>query len=150
MTNSLTIRPLTANDFDLWKPLWSDYLTFYKSSVPDEVTTASFARLSNPQCRERGAFVAEFNEEMIGFVHYITHAHNWHVEDVVYLQDLFVSPSQRGQGAARKLIEQVYAQADANGTPTVYWLTQDFNTTARKLYDSIGSLTPFIKYQRPL
>ena len=47
----------------------------------------------------------------------------------------------------RKLIEAVYAAADANGTPRVYWLTQDFNTTSRKLYDRVSELTPFIKYK---
>jgi len=30
----------------------------------------------------------------------------------------------------------------------VYWLTQDFNHTARNLYDRVAQLTPFIKYQR--
>jgi len=33
--------------------------------------------------------------------------------------------------------------------PAVYWLTQDFNTEARHLYDRIGVLTSFIKYVRP-
>ncbi|MEO0864584.1 MAG: GNAT family N-acetyltransferase, partial [Pseudomonadota bacterium] len=46
------------------------------------------------------------------------------------------------------LIEAVYAAADAAGAPSVYWLTQDFNTQARKLYDRIGTLSPFIKYDR--
>jgi len=42
----------------------------------------------------------------------------------------------------------VYDAADENGTPTVYWLTQDFNATARQLYDRIANVTPFIKYNR--
>jgi len=46
------------------------------------------------------------------------------------------------------LIEAVYQAADSNGTPTVYWLTQDFNTAARTLYDRIATVTPFIKYNR--
>ena len=48
----------------------------------------------------------------------------------------------------RALIEAVYAEADRRGTPAVYWMTQDFNTTARQLYDRIAKLTPFIKYSR--
>ncbi|MEM8698454.1 MAG: GNAT family N-acetyltransferase, partial [Pseudomonadota bacterium] len=28
------------------------------------------------------------------------------------------------------------------------WTTQHFNTQGRRLYDRIGSLTPFVKYQR--
>lgn len=44
---------------------------------------------------------------------------------------------------------EFYAQADTDGCPAVYWLTQDFNAEARKLYDRVGVLTPFIKYARP-
>ena len=32
--------------------------------------------------------------------------------------------------------------------PNVYWLTQEFNATARRLYDRVGRATPFIKYRR--
>ena len=67
---------------------------------------------------------------------------------MIYLQDLYVSDAARGTGAGRALIEAVYAAGDAAGSPTVYWLTQDFNENGRRLYDRVGSLTPFIKYQR--
>ena len=55
----------------------------------------------------------------------------------------------RGQGVGRALIQAVYDAADAAGAPSVYWLTQDFNAEARRLYDRIGVVTPFIKYARP-
>ncbi|MGX1306119.1 GNAT superfamily N-acetyltransferase [Amorphus suaedae] len=67
---------------------------------------------------------------------------------VCYLQDLFVSPDVRGSGAGRALIEAVYEAADAAGAEQVYWLTQTFNETARRLYDRVASVTPFIKYRR--
>lgn len=76
-----------------------------------------------------------------------THAHNWHARDVCYLQDLFVTPTARGTGAGRALIEASYA--DAHDLAATYWLTKEDNTQARRLYDEIGTLTPFIKYQRP-
>jgi hypothetical protein len=47
------------------------------------------------------------------------------------------------------LIEAVYAAADAQGCPRVYWLTQEFNAAGRRLYDRVGELTPFIRYDRP-
>ena len=59
-------------------------------------------------------------------------------------------PDVRGTGVGRALIEAVYEAADTEGAPSVYWLTQDFNTEARKLYDRIGQVSPFIKYGRPL
>ncbi|NIY72716.1 GNAT family N-acetyltransferase [Marivivens donghaensis] len=145
---TLAIRPLRAEDEAVWRKLWSEYLVFYESGVTEEVYAATFKRLIDPARTQQNALVAEQGGEVIGFVHYIYHAHNWKVEDVCYLQDLYVNADVRGTGAGRALIEAVYAAADANGTPTVYWMTQDFNENARKLYDRIGQLTPFIKYSR--
>lgn len=148
MSQPLTIRPLTPEDRAQWEPLWRGYLTFYETELPQEIYDTTFARLTDPAHSERAALVAEKDGVLIGLVHYIFHAHNWHIEDVCYLQDLFVSDAARGTGAGRALIEGVYKVADDNGTPTVYWTTQEDNTTARQLYDRIGKLTPFIKYTR--
>jgi GNAT superfamily N-acetyltransferase len=82
-------------------------------------------------------------------VHYLFHRHGWKIENTCYLQDLFTAPDARGRGVARALIEAVYTEADRQGAPVVYWLTQDFNHTARALYDKVAVKTPFIKYQRP-
>lgn len=144
----VTLRPLTSNDYEQWHRLWTGYLTFYETSVADEVYTTTFARLIDPERKAQNALVAEQDGALIGLVHYIYHPHNWRLEDVCYLQDLYADPEVRGTGVGRKLIEAVYNAADANGTPTVYWLTQDFNTTARQLYDRIATVTPFIKYNR--
>ena len=145
---SVTVRPLRPEDEAVWKNLWTAYLEFYESSVPEVVYATTFARLIDPNHPSRFCLVAEADGRVLGLVHAIYHEHNWRVEDVCYLQDLFVHPDARGTGMGRALIEAVYAAADANGTPTVYWMTQDFNTTARQLYDRIATKTPFIKYQR--
>jgi GNAT superfamily N-acetyltransferase len=62
----------------------------------------------------------------------VFHRHAWKVENVCYLQDLYADPDVRGTGIGRALIEAVYAEADAPARPRVYWLTQDFNITARQ------------------
>ncbi len=143
-----TIRPLRAADEEVWRRLWTAYLEFYETSVPEEVYRTTFARLLSDDPREFRALLAEQDGEVIGLTHFLFHRHCWKIENVVYLQDLYVAPEARGTGAGRALIEAVYAAADAAGCPTVYWLTQDFNATARRLYDRIATLTPFIKYQR--
>ena len=51
-------------------------------------------------------------------------------------------------GVGQALMGAVYAAADANGTPSAYWLTQEENTEARKLYDRVAQVTDFIKYGR--
>ena len=144
----LKIRPLVAVDRADWGQMWSDYLSFYDTDVAPEIYETTFARLINPANQVQNALVAERDGAAVGIVHYIYHAHNWRAEDVCYLQDLYAKEAVRGQGIGRALIEAVYAAADANGTPSVYWMTQDFNENARLLYDRIGTLTPFIKYSR--
>ena len=145
---ALDIRPLRAEDETEWRRLWTAYLVFYESSVSEEVYQTTFARLIDPKRKQQCGLLAELDGKAVGLVHYIYHAHNWRVEDVCYLQDLYADPDVRGKGIGRALIEAVYKAADDNGTPAVYWMTQEFNHTARQLYDRIGTLTPFIKYQR--
>lgn len=143
-----TIRPLRPGDHDQWRQLWTGYLQFYQTSVPEEVYASTFARLLGSDPRDFSALVADQDGTLLGLTHYLFHRHCWKIEDVCYLQDLYVAPEARGTGLGRALIEAVYAAADAHGAAGVYWLTQADNTTARRLYDRIGTLTPFVKYRR--
>ncbi len=143
------IRPLHADDETAWRALWRDYLTFYKSTVPEDVYASTFARLLGTDEQDYHCLIAEQDSTPVGLVHYLFHRHCWRIENVCYLQDLFADPSVRGTGVGRQLIEAVYAAADAAGAPSVYWMTQDDNFTGRQLYDRVGQLTNFIKYQRP-
>lgn len=145
---TVIVRDLRAEDEPQWRTLWTGYLEFYETSVPEEVYQTYFQRLLGDDPQDYHGLVAERDGELIGLTHYLFHRHGWRIENVIYLQDLYVSEAARGTGAGRALIEAVYARADAAGCPSVYWLTQDFNKTARQLYDRIATETPFIKYQR--
>ncbi|TVQ55887.1 MAG: GNAT family N-acetyltransferase [Rhodobacteraceae bacterium] len=143
-----TTRPLAAADRAVWDQLWTGYLAFYETTRPPGLFDATFRRLLDPAEPMHG-LVAEQDGAVVGLVHYIFHRHCWFEADVCYLQDLFVDPAVRGTGAGRALIEAVYAAADAAGSASVYWMTQEFNYRGRMLYDRIGVKTPFIKYARP-
>jgi GNAT superfamily N-acetyltransferase len=142
------IRPLAPSDESAWRDLWRGYLEFYETELPEEIYATSFARLVDPAVTDYHGLVALQDGRPVGLAHYIFHRHGWQVEDITYLQDLYVVPETRGTGAGRALIEAVYAAADAAGKPNVYWLTQTFNTTARQLYDRVASATPFMEYRR--
>lgn len=143
------IRPLRPDDKAEWRRLWTAYLAFYNTTVPETVYASTFARLLGDDPQDFSALVAERDGALVGLVHFLFHRHAWKVENVCYLQDLYVDPATRGTGLGRQLIEAVYSAADAAGAPAVYWLTQDFNAQARLLYDRIAKVTPFIRYVRP-
>ena len=145
----ITIRPIETADRAVWESLWTGYLEYYETSVTPEVYETSFTRLLGNDPNEFHGLIAELDGKAVGLVHYLFHRHMWKTENTVYLQDLYTSPDARGQGVGKLLIEAVYQAADDAGCPSVYWLTQDFNQTARRLYDHVGKLTPFIRYNRP-
>jgi GNAT superfamily N-acetyltransferase len=142
------VRPIGPGDEAAWRRLWKGYLDFYETELPEEVYATSFARLTDPAVEDYHGLLALADGAPVGLAHFIFHRHGWQVADVCYLQDLYVAPQARGTGAGRTLIEAVYAAADAAGRPVVYWLTQDFNTTARRLYDRLATVTAFVKYRR--
>ena len=144
----MKIRPLAKADYEEWRVLWVAYLDFYETSLKAEVIDETFSRfIDNDQIRQN-ALVAESTDELVGLVHYIFHLDTWAIQEICYLQDLFVIPQNRGKKIGQLLIEGVYERADKYGAPSVYWLTQEFNVTARKLYDRMADLTPFVHYER--
>ncbi|QYK39962.1 MAG: GNAT family N-acetyltransferase [Paracoccaceae bacterium] len=144
----LTLRPIAAADRDDWARLWTGYLDYYETRVTPEVYDSTFARLLSGGAGEFRGLLALSEGRAVGLVHFLFHRHCWKIENVCYLQDLFTDPEVRGLGVARALIEAVYAAADAEGAPAVYWLTQEFNYRGRMLYDQVGIRTPFIRYNR--
>jgi GNAT superfamily N-acetyltransferase len=144
----VVIRPLRAGDEADWRRLWTAYLEFYGAVVTEEVYQTSFARLLGDDPQDFNGLIALVGGVPMGLTHYLFHRHGWKVENVCYLQDLYVSPDARGTGLGRRLIEAVYAAADEAGAPGVYWLTQEFNATARVLYDRVAKVSPFIRYNR--
>ena len=145
----LEIRNLRQEDKVEWAKLWTGYLEFYQSTLPQSVYDATFNALLSDDPHSPSGLMACLDGKPVGLVHYLFHAHCWRPEGICYLQDLFTAEQARGHGAGRALIKAVYKAADARNVSGVYWTTQDFNATARRLYDQIGVLTPFIKYARP-
>lgn len=144
----LKISATIASDEADWRRLWGDYLAFYETVLPEAVYATSFARLIDPAVTRYNGLIARLDGEAVGIANYIFHCHGWQVDEICYLQDLFVASGARGTGAGRALLQAVFDAADAAGRPNVYWLTQADNARARLLYDAMGSVTPFIKYRR--
>jgi GNAT superfamily N-acetyltransferase len=142
-----TVRPLEPRDFDAWLPLWDGYNSFYRNEVTAEVTENTFRRLHEVAYGFFG-LVAEHDGGLVGFAHAIFHPSTWTTRSYCYLEDLFVARPHRGSGAARALIEGIYAEADRRGADNVYWHTQSYNAPARSLYDQVARPTSFVVYER--
>jgi GNAT superfamily N-acetyltransferase len=142
----LDIRPLAQTDHAEWRRLWTDYLTFYKTTVPEEVYETTWKRLFDAGEYEPKGFVALLDGKAVGLVHYLYHRSCWSLVNNCYLQDLYTDASARGSGAGTALIKAVQDAAARNGVTNVYWMTAENNATARSLYDKVARRTGFIEY----
>lgn len=140
------IRRLMASDEAIWRQLWAGYLSFYEVRVADDITDNTFARLVRGE--EMAGLVAFSIEGVpLGLVHYIFHPSTWSQVGYCYLEDLFVTPAARGLGTGRALIAAVETAARERGATRLYWHTEEFNGTARRLYERVAKRTPFLRYQ---
>jgi len=145
----MQVRPIDARDEAAWRRLFEGYIAFYAASVPDEVIDATWARLMAGGEGVLFAWVAvDEADEPIGLAHALFHRSTWTATWYCYLEDLYVDPDRRNQGAGRALIEAVYRAADARGCTRTYWVTGETNMDARALYDRIATRAPFVQYRR--
>jgi GNAT superfamily N-acetyltransferase len=145
------VRPVVAEDYDQWLPLWLAYNAFYgrygATALPDRVTQATWARFLDPAVPVF-ATVAIKDGVIVGLAHHLFHHSTSAIEMSCYLQDLFTVQTHRGQGIARRLIEAIYEAAKQAGTARVYWHTHENNRTAQRLYDRIAQRSGFIVYRK--
>ncbi|MEY4061332.1 MAG: hypothetical protein RIQ31_994 [Actinomycetota bacterium] len=143
------IRAVTAADRSQWDSLWAGYLEFYQTELTAEQTDLTWQRLLDENFGIHGV-VAEVDGALVGFAHFsFTHS-TWASSQDLYLEDLYVDPSVRGQGIGKALILTLGEYATSEGSRKVWWETQASNQTARRLYDAVGELSEFVKYTRAI
>jgi len=153
VNHPLTVRAIARDDYAQWKPLWDGYNAFYgragATALAPEITQMTWARFFDAY-EPVYAVVAEAGGELLGLAHFLYHRSTTQIAPSCYMQDLFSSAESRGQGVGRALIEAVYRQAAAAGSPRVYWQTHESNSTAMQLYDKLAEKSGFVVYRKML
>ncbi len=153
MSDALTIRAITRQDYDRWLPLWDGYNAFYgrngPTALPADVTASTWSRFFDAY-EPVHALVAESGGTLLGLAHYLFHRTTTAIAPLCYLNDLFTADAARGKGVGRALIEAVYDEARRAGSPRVYWQTHETNTVAQALYDKVAERSGFIVYRKTM
>ncbi|HEV2213579.1 MAG TPA: GNAT family N-acetyltransferase, partial [Gammaproteobacteria bacterium] len=114
-----------------------------------EVTEFTWQRLADGNGIE-GFLAVDPQGQGVGLVHFMYHTSAHSLGDNCYLQDLFVEPTARGGGIGVALIQAVAAAAREKKAALVYWQTEEFNGTARRVYERVAKRVPFIRYNLEL
>ncbi|GAA6119320.1 GNAT family N-acetyltransferase [Acidovorax sp. FG27] len=136
---SLTIRPATAEDTGL-------ILRFVRELAIYE--KAEHEVLATPEHLERTLFCPDpavfgliclDGGQPVGFAIYFFNFSTWQGRHGLYLEDLYVSPECRGQGAGKALLQHLAAIAVDRDCGRFEWSVLDWNTPSIAFYDSLGA-----------
>jgi GNAT superfamily N-acetyltransferase len=145
------IRPVTADEFEPWTRLFRGYAAFYERETNDEHQQQIWSWIHERNWVE--ALVAVRVDDAgneVGEPQGLAHLREWvrPLRGAVfgYLDDLFVEPAFRGQGAVEALFAEINRLAIERSWPAVRWTTADDNYRARAVYDELATRTTWITY----
>lgn len=133
---SLRIRQASLQDVSSIAPLFDAYRIFY--AQPSDLARARTFLGERLQQGESRIFFAESDGACIGFAQLYPMFSSVRTERVWVLNDLFVHPSARRNGAARALLDATIQFARADGAVRIVLETTRDNASARALYASAG------------
>ena len=105
--------------------------------VADETTLAAQLFGEHPAAE---AVIAEEEGEAVGFALFFHNFSTWTGRRGLYLEDLYVTPDARGQGAGRALLTHLARLALDRGCGRFEWSVLDWNTPAVEFYRKIGAM----------
>jgi len=85
------------------------------------------------------ALIAEHQGEAAGFALYFTSYSTWRGHHGIRLEDLYVTPSLRGQGIGKALLARLAQIAVEQGCPRLEWDVLDWNASAIAVYERLGA-----------
>ncbi|MCO4745247.1 MAG: GNAT family N-acetyltransferase [Proteobacteria bacterium] len=135
----LFIRDATAADAATIHRFIVELAVYEKEPDAVEVTPAV---LADQLTQERPPFecvIAEADGAPVGFALFFPTYSTWRGAVGMHLEDLYVTPDQRGQGYGRALLAHLAAIAKDRGCARLEWAVLDWNTPAIGFYEALGA-----------
>ena len=132
------VRQAGLGDIDAVAPLFDAYRQFYQQPSDPALARAFIAeRLARS---ESVIFLAERDGQAVGFVQLFPLFSSTAARPrrLWLLNDLFVSPSARGGGVARALMDRARRLGEETGAAGLELVTARANAPAQRLYESMG------------
>ena len=136
---TLTIRPATPADAELIVHFVRELAIYEKAEHEVEATPEHVLRtLFCAQPRVFGLIALE-GDTPVGFAVYFFNYSTWQGRHGLYLEDLYVSPEHRGQGAGKALLQHLARIAVEHDCGRFEWSVLNWNTPSIAFYDSLGA-----------
>jgi len=132
------IETVTAATFELVLPLIAAYQRFYEATPDEARNRAHFSQFLGDHTNGI-QFIALDSGAALGFATLYFPFSSVSARVTCLMNDLFTVPEARGRGVGRALIGHCLRYAGERGFSGIWWQTAQSNTTAQRLYESVGA-----------
>jgi GNAT superfamily N-acetyltransferase len=146
---SITIRQARPEDATAIYDMIYELAVYEKApqevvTTPDEIRETLFSPGSKTE-----ALIAESEGKAVGYAVFFTSYSTWLGRNGIYMEDLYVSPDYRGQGAGIALLKNIAQCAVQRQCGRLEWSVLDWNQPAIDFYLSIGALpqSEWVRYR---
>ena len=135
----LALRPGTAADVPLVLSLIRELATYERAPDAVVATETDLLRDGFGEAPLFRTLLAELDGEPVGFAFFFLAYSTWRGQPTLYLEDLFVRPSARGNGVGRGLMQALASEALRLGCGRFVWQVLDWNAPSILFYESLGA-----------
>lgn len=140
VTADVHIRPATADDAGLILHFIRELAIYEKAESSVQTDEAGIRASLFGVGAKAQALVCERGGVAIGYAVYFYNYSTWLGRNGIYLEDLYVSPEQRGSGAGKALLKHIARLAVEQGCGRFEWSVLDWNTPAIDFYKAAGAV----------
>lgn len=134
------IRPATAEDAGLILHFIRELAIYEKAESSVQTDEAGICASLFGVDAKAQALVCERDGQAIGYAVYFYNYSTWLGRNGIYLEDLYISPEQRGSGAGKALLQYIARLAVAQNCGRFEWSVLDWNTPAIDFYKAAGAV----------
>ena len=135
----IEIRRAEPADAALILRFITDLAIYEKAEDKVVATVADIQRSLFSEGGNARALICDIDAAPAGFAVYFFNYSTWLGRNGLYLEDLYISPESRGQGAGKALLRKLAKIAVSKDCGRFEWSVLDWNEPAIKFYQSIGA-----------
>jgi GNAT superfamily N-acetyltransferase len=136
---SVVVRALRPDDAPRFLELVDGLADYERLPRPDAAARERLVRDALSEPPRFRALLAEVDGEVLGYAMYFFTYSSFRARPTLYLEDVFVVPDRRGQGAGIALFRACAREAVANSCARMEWQVLSWNTPSIDFYKRLGA-----------
>jgi len=137
--NDIKIREATIDDSSLILKFVKELAEFERAASEVSATVEDIRKSIFGADSTVHALICSMDAKPIGFAVYFYNYSTWKGKNGLYLEDIYITPDYRSEGAGRKILKYLAKIAVSKDYGRFELSVLDWNESAIKFYESIGA-----------